>query len=823
MHPTQRSGSSPTSQLDYRGPQPQPANRSGVGSVQPQPQEPAASEPQDVPFPGLVVHVTFPLINSHEDYPVGTAVPDQHGEMTANCATSGTAMTSSTLDVDSDKNPHKLPPLISAVTNGQLSEVFGLLAKAEMDIDQVCEKRGWSALMYAANEAQFDLVAALLDAGADVNFSDIKNGKTALMLACARGHVKVVQLLLKQTKILIDKSNPKGETALMIAAWTNTPNIVRLLLDAGANANTSILASGDTALSIASEEGHIDVVRVLLSQPRVDLHNSRYSPLMIAARDGHVDIVELLLQHGDIDLTHASKGLSPLMLAAENNKLDVVIRLVDAMTKNYRHVIWGGAALMRASMNGHSKIVDLLLNKGVDPNETSGGNSALLVAVDYGQSAVVRRLIESNADVNLSRGDLRDTALMLASESGRLKVVKLLITHINIELDKADNDGKSALMRAASSNHPAVVECLLDAGASTGRIGRAGINALRHMLNAGYPAIVEVLLQKNVKIDDGVFDFFPKVATPFDTAVADLCAERTAVAFVLPKPEEAENFFKELIETLGEEATGQPMLKWLRHKGIRMACARQVLAALSGAHAPWKKEGASEQQKMNYCLSALSKLNLLGGDGRILAPYRQAKTSPAARVRLGKVATEQLEDLYALATDTLARIGARMGGALIACCMAATRIHNKVDVVALKASLLDQGYCGPVADAIVQSWRATIKKLVSSMTMPADTNIKPDEIFKRTAATFKMHVVQHAPVLFVQELLERLNSRDLLTQLQFLLGEINDDAVHEQLQIQCDQLRQFCAQLPGSPTSTSNTADTSNTTSTASTSSPPKQ
>lgn len=69
------------------------------------------------------------------------------------------------------------------------------LAKAEMDIDQVCAENGWPALMHAADDDQSELVAALLDAGADVNFSGIKDGQTALMRACLRGHVKIVELL----------------------------------------------------------------------------------------------------------------------------------------------------------------------------------------------------------------------------------------------------------------------------------------------------------------------------------------------------------------------------------------------------------------------------------------------------------------------------------------------------------------------------------------------------------------------------------------------------------------------------------------------------
>ena len=366
--------------------------------------------------------------------------------------------------------------------------------------------------------------------------------------------------------------------------------------------------------------------------------------------------------------------------------------------------------------------------------------------------------------------------------------MELLSNSIHIELDKTDSDGKSAMVRAAFSNHPDVVACLLDAGASIKAGRQYGTSALQHMLNAGYGAVVEVLLAKKVKLDDGVFDFFPQVRTPFDTTVADLCAEAGGAEFVPPAIEEAENFFKELIDTLCEETgihrrfelrpregilsgdiDGQPTLKWLRTKGIRMACARLVLAALNGASARWKKNGANEQQKMNYCLAALNKLISMGEYGKALAPYRQAKVSPAARTRLAVKAEEQLVALHTLAADTFASIGSRMANELIATCMAATNMYGKVDVVALEASLHARGYFRPVAVAISQSWRTAIKKLQSSMPISTYTNIKPDATFKTVMKPFKAHGEQHAPVLFAQELMVKVAQRELTAELEFEL------------------------------------------------------
>ena len=51
------------------------------------------------------------------------------------------------------------------------------------------------------------------------------------------------------------------------------------------------------------------------------------------------------------------------------------------------------------------------------------------------------------------------------------------------------------------------------------------------------------------------------------------------------------------------------------------------------------------------------------------------------------------------------------------------------------------------------------------------------------------------------ELLRLLDSRNLLKQLDAMMSDINDEGMHAQFQIQCDQLRQYCEQLLASTAS----------------------
>ena len=87
-----------------------------------------------------------------------------------------------------------------------------------------------SPLMIAALKGETDLVARLIQRGADVN----KPGWTPLHYAATNGHLAIIRLLLDKYAY-IDAEAPNGSTPLMMAAQFGPPAAVRLLLDEGAD------------------------------------------------------------------------------------------------------------------------------------------------------------------------------------------------------------------------------------------------------------------------------------------------------------------------------------------------------------------------------------------------------------------------------------------------------------------------------------------------------------------------------------------------------------------------------------------------------------
>jgi ankyrin repeat protein len=121
----------------------------------------------------------------------------------------------------------------------------------------------------------------------------------------------------------------------------------------------------------------------------------------------------------------------------------------------------GSTALMWAAYKVDHELVRALLKAGASARTVNRyGSSPLAEAVKLGDVELVRMLLDARADPDSPNED-NQTALMIAADVGSLPVAKLLIqrgAHVNaVERFR----GQSALMWAAASNHPDIVDLLL--------------------------------------------------------------------------------------------------------------------------------------------------------------------------------------------------------------------------------------------------------------------------------------------------------------------------------------------------------------------------
>ena len=204
-----------------------------------------------------------------------------------------------------------------------------------------------------------DLIEAALKGGVDIN---VKNGdgETPLVSAAKnKGRQKMVETLLAKGA---DPDSPDsgGRTALMHAAYQGRVEAVKLLLGAGADVN-KVSEAEFTALDYACKGGELEIARMLGA--RGAKLGDKNNVLVLVCEAGYTEILKIVLEHGP-DL-------------------------------NYRDGN-GFTALMYAVLQGE-EMVELLLDKGADPNVKNEDSTALSYAAQNERGAVVELLKKRGA------------------------------------------------------------------------------------------------------------------------------------------------------------------------------------------------------------------------------------------------------------------------------------------------------------------------------------------------------------------------------------------------------------------------------------------
>lgn len=277
-------------------------------------------------------------------------------------------------------------------------------------------------------------------------------------------------------------------TPLFIAAWDGNSNALRLLLDQG-NAINAKNINLETALHLAALQGHTDAVRLLVAR-KADLEAanlSEHTPLHEAAAHGHVDVMTVLLDSG------ARIGQTQ----------------------------YGCHALFQAASFGQKKALELLLTRGVSIQEKDACERTVLhhAVSPHGRVEVIEFLLDRDPQLITMTDNLGRTALHVASESGHVGAIELLLAR-GAQIARADVDGKTALHYAAYQNQAEALKLLLDNGAQIDARDNQEKTALHDAANNDSVKSLAVLLERKAHID---------AADNEGNTVLHYCAERDCV------------------------------------------------------------------------------------------------------------------------------------------------------------------------------------------------------------------------------------------------------------------------------------------------------
>jgi ankyrin repeat protein len=223
--------------------------------------------------------------------------------------------------------------------------------------------------------------------------------------------------------------------------------------------------------------------------------------------------------------------LAPLLRAAHDGRLDAVRGRLDAGLDVNSTDGFDYGLLHAAVSGGQLALVDLLLERGADPNRRGGSNgrSALHYAAVEADAPIVARLLAAGADVHLRTRRSGQTVLMAAAltrlnEDGQEAIVRLLCG-AGADARAVAGEHWTPLHYAAFDNKPGIARALLAAGAEVGAAAENGWTPLHVAAPNVALAIATVLLQAGARADarstapGSMWEHeYPAGVTPLDVA-----------------------------------------------------------------------------------------------------------------------------------------------------------------------------------------------------------------------------------------------------------------------------------------------------------------
>ncbi|KAI1271148.1 ankyrin repeat-containing domain protein [Xylaria sp. FL0933] len=299
-------------------------------------------------------------------------------------------------------------PLIIAVEHSH-REIVQLLIQRRADKDKP-DRSGCTPLVYAVKSGNYEITELLLQNGVEINKAD-KSGLTPLCHAIEQDKMEIAVLLL-QWPLDINQGSP-----LVLAIEKKHSDIVQTLMSRPDLDINQTDGKGNNALSIAVRWQDESLVhRVLHRNPQID----RVAVLLEeSVKLGNVKIAKALLEKGaEVEPSdHDDKGIAPFnksvhdrsvgmdMICKESRALYLAVENSDeAMTQlllmHGAQVTTTGSELHLAARIGNAEIVKLLIDDGGDANGQRRGETPLWIAVVEGHTRVAELLLEHGADPN---------------------------------------------------------------------------------------------------------------------------------------------------------------------------------------------------------------------------------------------------------------------------------------------------------------------------------------------------------------------------------------------------------------------------------------
>lgn len=319
--------------------------------------------------------------------------------------------------LSSDEAFAKRVRLMNAAESGDVDLVRAMLSENELAAGPEGQTRWRTPLHAAAAKGHADVVALLLENGANPMARDTSDNATPLHWAAENGHLDVVATLIQHGADVNanDDSHELGPLG-WATVWELRRDVAECLLRHGA------VHTIFTALAMSDA----DAVRALVAKDatvlasRMSRQEKAKSPLEFAIEKARLDHVDLLLSLGAVGYTRAE---AELIIAAKNGDRDGIERIARADRGTVQAA--GGKALILAAAAGHADAVRLLSQYGSDINEKDGSGTAALHRASWDNHIEVARvLVEAGAELHICDDHYGASPLDWADQNRQARMIE---------------------------------------------------------------------------------------------------------------------------------------------------------------------------------------------------------------------------------------------------------------------------------------------------------------------------------------------------------------------------------------------------------------
>ena len=333
-------------------------------------------------------------------------------------------------------------------------------------------------------------------------------------------------------------------TLLDQSFWKTAPDVTTVKTEIAKGNSPSELnpMSFDATVMAINSDAPVATIKFLLEQPGNEVNKSTHDNriyLHWAANKGNVEIVEYLInKKSDINLED-SHGSTPIAMAANSGQKNTAV--YDAFFKagidpKKKYKDGANLLLMAIPSDKDFTLTNYFVSKGLSLKDTdANGNTAFNYVAKTGNIPLLKSLLEKgvkytdNALIFAAQGSRRESNTIetykylvedlkikpttisksgetvlhfLAAKPNQIENIKYFVSK-GVDVNKADNEGNTALINAAARDI-AAVEFLLPLTKNINGQNNKGEAALTIAIKTGTPETAALLLNKgaNVKILD---------------------------------------------------------------------------------------------------------------------------------------------------------------------------------------------------------------------------------------------------------------------------------------------------------------------------------